>query len=246
MLSSVKAMPQEVLGLVLARAGSKSVPRKNIHLVLGKPLIAYTIEPAHAARSITRVVVTTDDPEIADLARGLGAEVPFLRPSELAQDETPDYPVVRHALEWLEAKDGYRPDLIVQLRPTSPLRTSRHLDEAIALLRARPDADSVRGVCRPHQNPHKMWRMTSDGLLSPLLAVPGVPEPFNSPRQTLPVVWWQNGYIDVFWRRTVFEQESLTGAKVLGYVIDEPEHVDIDSLHDIRVLELILRNRQAP
>jgi CMP-N,N'-diacetyllegionaminic acid synthase len=237
---------QEVLGLVLARGGSKSVPRKNIYLVLGKPLLAYTIEAALAARSITRLVVTTNDPEIADIAGRLGAEVPFLRPPELAQDETPDYPVVRHALEWLEAKDGYRPDLIAQLRPTSPLRTSRQLDEAVALLRAHPDADSVRGVCRPRQNPHKMWRMTSDGLLHPLLAVPGVPEPFNSPRQTLPVVWWQNGYIDAFWRRTVFEQQSLTGARVLGYVIDEPEYVDIDSLHDIRVLELILRSRQAP
>jgi CMP-N,N'-diacetyllegionaminic acid synthase len=239
-------MPQEVLGLVLARGGSKSVPRKNIFLVLGKPLLAYTIEAALAARSITRLVMTTNDPEIADIGGRLGAEVPFLRPPELAEDETPDYPVVRHALEWLEAKDGYRPDLIVQLRPTSPLRTSVQLDEAVALLQAHPDADSVRGVCRPQQNPHKMWRMSSDGLLHPLLAVPGVPEPFNSPRQTLPVVWWQNGYIDVFWRRTVFEQQSLTGTKVLGYVIDEPEHIDIDSLHDIRVLELILRNRQAP
>ena len=236
----------EVLGLVLARGGSKSVPRKNIFLVLGKPLLAYTIQAALAARSITRLVVTTNDPEIADIARRLGAEVPFLRPPELAEDETPDYPVVRHALEWLEAKDGYRPDLIVQLRPTSPLRTSLQVDEAVALLRAHPDADSIRGVCRPQQNPHKMWRMTSDGLLHPLLSVPGVPEPFNAPRQTLPVVWWQNGYIDIFWRRTVFEQRSLTGAKVLGYVIDEPEHIDIDSLHDIRVLELILRDRQAP
>ncbi len=215
-------------------------------LVLGKPLIAYTLEPARAARSITRLVVTTDDPDIADAARGFGAEVPFLRPPELARDETPDYPVVRHALEWFESKEGYRPELIVQLRPTSPLRTSRHIDEAVTLLRARPDADSVRGVCRPQQNPHKMWRMTSDGFLHPLLDVPGVPEPFNVPRQMLPVVWWQNGYIDVFWRRTVLEQQSLTGARVLGYVIDEAEHVDIDSLHDIRVLELILRSRQAP
>jgi CMP-N,N'-diacetyllegionaminic acid synthase len=237
---------QEVLGLVLARAGSKSVPRKNVHLVLGKPLIAYTIESAHAARSITRLVVTTDDPEIAAIARGFDAEVPFLRPAELAQDETPDYPVVRHAMDWLEANGGYRPELIVQLRPTSPLRTGRHIDEAVALLRARPDADSVRGVCRPQQNPHKMWRMASDGLLHPLLTVPGVPEPFNSPRQTLPAVWWQNGYIDVFWRRTVLTQHSLTGAKVLGYVIDEAQHVDIDSIHDIRVLELILRKRQGP
>jgi len=237
---------QEALGLVLARGGSKSVPRKNIYLVLGKPLLAYTIEAALAARSITRLVVTTNDPEIAAIAGRLGAEVPFLRPPELAEDETPDYPVVRHALEWLEAKDGYRPDLIVQLRPTSPLRTSLHLDEAVALLRAHPDADSVRGICRPQQNPHKMWRMASDGFLEPLLTVAGVPEPFNSPRQTLPVVWWQNGYIDAFWRRTVFEQHSLTGARVLGYVIDEPEHVDIDSLHDIEVLELILRKRQSP
>lgn len=238
-------MSQDVLGLVLARGGSKSVPAKNVYPVLGKPLIAYTIEPALATRSITRLVVTTNDPAIADIARRLGAEVPFVRPSELAQDETADYPVVRHALEWLDAKEGYRPDLIVQLRPTSPLRTVQHLDEAVALLRAHPDADSVRGVCRPQQNPHKMWRMTPDGLLHPLLSVPDVPEPFNSPRQTLPGVWWQNGYVDAFWRRTVFEQQSLTGKNVLGYVIDEPQYVDIDSLHDIRVLELILQSRQA-
>lgn len=236
---------QEVLGLVLARAGSKSVPRKNIVPLLGKPLIAYTLGPALTARSITRLVVTTDDSEIADIARHFGAEVPFLRPSELSQDETPDYPVVRHALDWLEANEGYRPDVIVQLRPTSPLRTSRHIDEAVALLVERPNADSVRGVCRPQQNPHKMWRMSADGVLHPLLDVPGVAEPFNAPRQTLPLIWWQNGYVDVFWRRTVLEQQSLTGAKVLGYVIEEPEYVDVDSPHDIRVLELILRSRQA-
>jgi N-acylneuraminate cytidylyltransferase len=236
---------QEVLGLVLARAGSKSVPRKNVYPLLGKPLIGYTLEAARTARSITRLIVTTDDPEIAAIALRFGAEVPFLRPAELAQDETTDYPVVRHALDSLEGKDGYRPDVIVQLRPTSPLRTSRHIDEAVALLRARPDADSVRGVCRPQQNPHKMWRMSADGVLHPLLEVPGVAEPFNAPRQTLPVVWWQNGYVDAFWRRTVLEQRSLTGARVLGYVIEEPEYVDVDSLHDIRVLELILRARQA-
>jgi N-acylneuraminate cytidylyltransferase len=236
---------QDVLGLVLARAGSKSVPRKNVYPLLGKPLIGYTLEAARTARSITRLIVTTDDPEIAAIALRFGAEVPFLRPAELAQDETTDYPVVRHALDSLEGKDGYRPDVIVQLRPTSPLRTSRHIDEAVALLRARPDADSVRGVCRPQQNPHKMWRMSADGVLHPLLEVPGVAEPFNAPRQTLPVVWWQNGYVDAFWRRTVLEQRSLTGARVLGYVIEEPEYVDVDSLHDIRVLELILRARQA-
>jgi CMP-N,N'-diacetyllegionaminic acid synthase len=237
---------QEVLGLVLARAGSKSVPRKNVYVVHGKPLLAYTIEAALAAHSITRLVVTTDDPEIGEMGRRLGAEAPFLRPANLARDETTDYPVIRHALEQLDAMDGYRPDMIVQLRPTSPLRTNRHIDEAVELLRSRPDADSVRAVCRPQQNPHKMWRMTSDGLLQPLLSVPGIEEPFNAPRQTLPVVWWQNGYVDAFWWRTVVDQHSLTGARVLGYVIDEPEYVDVDSLHDLRVLDIILQGRDGP
>jgi N-acylneuraminate cytidylyltransferase len=235
----------EVLGLVLARSGSKSVPRKNVHIVFGRPLIAYTIDAARGARTITRLVATTDDEEIAGIARGLGAEVPFLRPPELAQDDTLDYPVVRHALEWLEAKDGYRPELIVHLRPTSPLRTSHHIDEAVELLMTRPDADSVRGICRPQQNPYKMWQMAADGTLRPLLALPGVPEPFNAPRQMLPAVWWQNGYVDVFRRRTVFEQRSLTGTRILGYPIDELEFVDVDSLHDLRVVELILRSRQV-
>ncbi len=237
-------MPRrEVLGLVLARAGSKSVPSKNIYVVRDRPLIAYTIEPARTARSITRLVVTTNDPGIGEIARRFGAEVPFLRPDELAQDDTVDYPVVRcprvaRHQGWLSSG----PD-----RPTPPHVAAAHrpIDEAVALLEAHPDVDSVRGVCRPQQNPSKMWHMRSDGLLHPLLAVPGVPEPFNAPRQTLPAVWWQNGYTDVFWRRTVVEKQSLTGAKVLGYVIDEPEYVDIDSLHDIRALELILQGRRA-
>jgi N-acylneuraminate cytidylyltransferase len=236
---------REVLGLVLARGGSKSVPRKNCRIVAGKPLIAYTIEAAREAHSITRLVVTTDDREIAEIARERGAEVPFLRPDELAQDDTLDYPVVRHALEWLQAEQGYAPDVIVHLRPTAPLRTSRHIDEAVRLLMTHPDADCVRGVSRAQQNPHKMWRMAVDGTLEPLLKVPGVAEPFNAPRQALPTIWWQNGYIDVFWRRTVLEKASLTGTRILGYVMEEAEHVDVDSVHDLRVLEVILRDRQA-
>ena len=142
-----------VLGLVPARGGSKGIPRKNLIPVGGLPLIAHTILAARKSRSLDRVIVSTDDDEIAEVAERFGAEVPFRRPPEFAEDLTPDLPVFLHALEWLDRHEGYKPDLIAHLRPTSPLRTAQHIDEAVSILRGRPDADSVRSVTVPSENP---------------------------------------------------------------------------------------------
>ncbi len=149
----------EVLAVIPARGGSKSIPRKNILPFAGHPLLAYSIAAALQSDLVTRTIVSTDDEEIAAVARQYGAEVPFLRPAEHAQDATPDLPVFVHAVEWFRETEGYLPEMVVQLRPTTPVRPPGCVDDGIKVLRARPDADSLRAVVPSGQNPHKMWRI---------------------------------------------------------------------------------------
>lgn len=223
----------EVLAIIPARGGSKGIPRKNIRNFAGHPLIAYSIAAALQARRVTRVIVSTDDPEIGEVARAYGAEVPFLRPAELAQDTTLDLPVFQHALAWLTANEAYAPDVVVQLRPTSPIRPVGLVDEAVSILLEHPEADSVRGVVPAGQNPHKMWRIDlQTGQMKNLLDVPGVPEPYNAPRQVLPPVYWQTGHIDVIRPITILEKNSMSGDVILPVMIDPRYTVDIDSLSD--------------
>jgi len=223
----------EVLAIIPARGGSKGIPRKNIRNFAGHPLIAYSIAAALQSQRVTRVIVSTDDAEIAEVARAYGAEVPFLRPAELAQDSTLDLPVFQHALAWLTANEAYAPDVVVQLRPTSPIRPVGLVDEAVHILLEHPEADSVRGVVPAGQNPHKMWRIDlQTGQMKNLLDVPGVPEPYNAPRQLLPPVYWQTGHIDAIRPVTILEKNSMSGEVILPVMIDPRYTVDIDSLAD--------------
>jgi len=221
----------EVLALIPARGGSKGIPRKNIKPFAGWPLIAWSIAAAQQAQTVTRVIVSTDDDEIAAVAREHGAETPFLRPAELAADQTTDLPVFVHALEWLETNEGYRPDVVVQLRPTSPVRPPDCVDAAVRLLLEDPSADCVRGVVPAGQNPFKMWRMDQDGRLIQLLTVPGLDEPYNAPRQALPPVFWQTGHIDAI-RPMVILAGSMSGRRLRGLLIDPRYTVDIDTLDE--------------
>jgi N-acylneuraminate cytidylyltransferase len=233
----------EVMALIPARGGSKSIPRKNIVDFAGYPLIAYSIAAGLAAKTVKRVVVSTDDDEIAEISRRYGAETPFRRPKEFARDDTPDLPVFRHALEWLMENEGYHPDIIVQLRPTSPFRRVWHIDEAIYRLIERPQADSVRTVCIPFQNPFKMWRIGPDGYMIPLGKDLGIPvEPYNQPRQLLPQVYWQTGYVDAAWTDTILSKSSMTGDAILPLVIDPSDWVDIDSPDDWRRAASLIEN----
>ena len=216
----------EVLALIPARGGSKALPRKNVRLLAGKPLIAHSIGHALAAETVTRTIVSTDDEEIAEAARAAGAEVPFMRPAELAQDDSRDLGVFQHALLWLHENEGYSPELVVHLRPTHPVRRVERIDEAVRALAADPSADSLRSVSAPEQTPYKMWRVAG-GYLEPLLEVEGLPDAHSRPRQLLPEVWWQNGYVDVVRTQTILELESMTGARILPFVVDEPT-VEID------------------
>src|SRR5262249_16806738 len=159
------------------------------------------------------VIGSTDDEEIAEVARAWGAEVPFLRPAALAGDHTPDLPVFQHALAWLEAHAGATPEMVVQLRPTSPLRPLDCVDAAIELLRCDETADSVRSVVPATQNPYKMWRLQADRTLTPLLAA-GPAEAYNRPRQELPQTFWQNGHGDVVRTRVIREQAPVRGTRI--------------------------------
>lgn len=219
---------KEVLAIIPARGGSKSIPRKNIKYFSGHPLLAYSIASAFHSKNVTRVLVSTDDPEIAAIARIYGAEVPFLRPAALSRDDSTDYGLFVHAVNWLKKKEGYSPDLIMQLRPTSPLRPPGLVDAAIKMLQADSKADSVRTVTAPRQNPYKMWTQKREGYLKPLIMM-NQKEPYNLPRQKLPNVFWQTGHIDVFRLATLVQKRSLTGQYILPLCVEAKYCVDIDT-----------------
>ncbi len=223
----------EVLAIIPARGGSKGIPRKNIRHFCGYPLIAYSIAAGLQAESVTRVIVSTDDEEIAAVAREWGAETPFLRPAEFAQDKTTDLPVFVHALRWLAEHEGYKPDVVVQLRPTSPIRPKTMVDEAVRILLQHADADSVRGIVPAGQNPHKMWNLPQGGNapMKNLLAVEGIEEPYNAPRQILPDAYWQTGHIDAI-RPAAILSGSMSGKTIYPLVIDPNFTVDLDNLRD--------------
>jgi YrbI family 3-deoxy-D-manno-octulosonate 8-phosphate phosphatase len=231
----------EVLAVIPARGGSKGIPRKNIRDFAGYPLIAYSVAAATHSDFVTRTVVSTEDPEIAAIAREFGAETPFMRPTELAGDEVLDLPVFQHALNWLAENEDYHPDLVVQLRPTSPVRPMDLIDRAVTLLLDHPEADSVRGVVPAGQNPHKMWRVSEDGKIQPLLEVEGIPEPYNAPRQTLPPVFWQTGHIDVIRPKVILDEGSMSGDLILPVFIDPEYTIDIDNLRDWARYEWLVR-----
>jgi YrbI family 3-deoxy-D-manno-octulosonate 8-phosphate phosphatase len=232
----------EVLAIIPARGGSKGIPRKNIKDFAGYPLIAYSILAATRSKYVTRTIVSTDNDEIAQVAREWGAETPFMRPDEFSQDNTTDLPVFQHALKWLQENEGYKPDVVVQLRPTSPIRPLNCVDAAVELLLANPKADSVRGVVEAAQNPFKMWRIDpAGGKMLPLVATPGVDEAYNAPRQQLPMVYWQTGHIDAIRTSTIVKKNSMSGSTIFPLIIDQKYTVDIDNLADWKQAEWLIQ-----
>jgi CMP-N-acetylneuraminic acid synthetase len=235
-----------VLAVVPARGGSKGIPRKNLLLLGGRPLVAHAVAAGRAAMPlVSRLVCSTDDPEIAAVAVAAGAEVPFLRPRELAQDSSEDWPVFVHLLDWLAAEEQWVPDLIVNLRPTSPLRTARHVEAAIRLL-LETEADSVKAVCLARQHPHKMWLRGSNGEIEPFLKTPfRLGRGPDVPRAQLEDVYWQNGVVDVTRREVVREQGVMIGRRVAGLVTLPEESIDIDTPMDLALAELLFAQRLA-
>jgi CMP-N-acetylneuraminic acid synthetase len=221
-----------VLALIPARGGSKGIPRKNIRPFAGFPLIAYSLAAALQAKTVTRVIVSTDDPEIAEVARAFGAEVPFLRPAELAADGTNDLPVFQHALGWLADQQDYHPEIVLHLHATSPIRPHGFIDQAVHLLLEHAEAECVRSVVSPGQNPFKMWRIDpQSGCMLPLLTIAGIAEPYNTPRQLLPGVYLQTGHVNAI-RPAAILGGSMNGKTILPLIIDAQYEVDMDTPED--------------
>ena len=231
----------QYLGLITARENSKRLPGKNLKPLCGKPVLAYTIEAALASSRLDRVVVSTDGEEIASVARQLGAEVPFLRPKELASDEATSVEVMIHALSWFERQENIFPDALVLLQPTSPLRTGAHIDEAIALYEAR-EADCVVAVSEMQCHPSWMKTMDAEGQLRPFLPVDLC---LHQQKQTSPQVWSSNGSIWVLRRSSFLARGEIYGGRTFGYVMPRSEAVDIDTPWDFRLAELIIADRST-
>jgi CMP-N-acetylneuraminic acid synthetase len=217
-----------VVGLVPARGGSKGIPRKNIRLLAGRPLLAYTAEAASQARRLERVILSTEDDEIADVGRRCGLEVPFRRPPEFALDETPTLAVVRHALDWLE-ESGAVFDAVCLLQPTNPLRQASDIDACIELCE-RSGADAVVTILPvpPEHNPHWVYFRLTEGELR--LAT-GEESPIPR-RQDLPPAFHRDGSIYVTRCDVVRSQNSLYGRRLVGYPIDPSRSVNLDTPED--------------
>jgi N-acylneuraminate cytidylyltransferase len=237
-------MSSQVLALIPARGGSRGIPRKNVMLIAGKPVIAYSILQAQRSQWINRVIVSTDDDEIIEVARQWGADVPFRRPAAYAEDHSPDVDVFRHALTWLQEEEGYRPDLVVHLRPSAPVRRVELIDQAIAALAAHPEADAVRSVSLARQTPYKMWQINSQGYLEPVLQLDGARDSQSLPRQQLPPVYWQNGYVDVLRARAVLEKGSMWGDCAIPFWIQEALF-ELDYTENIAPIERALRRLEG-
>ncbi len=223
----------KVLGVITARGGSKGLPGKNLKLLGGKPLIAYTIEAAQQSGVFDRVILSTDDPAIASLARALGCDVPFMRPAELARDDTPHLPVMLHAVRWLEDHDGYRADCTMILQPTSPMRQPHHIREAVDLI-GPTGVDSVVSVSDVPVHYHPMRALRVDASGGATLFVTG--EPIRrriNRRQDLPAASVMNGAIYLFRTSVLFDREpSLYGARSAAYLMPPPYGLSIDTPDD--------------
>lgn len=225
----------QILGVIPARGGSKGIPKKNITSVGGKPLIAWRIESARAAQ-ISRVIVSTDDPAIAEVARAYGADVPFMRPAALAADDTPGTAPILHAVEWLGNHEGYQPDYVVTLQPTSPLCSTADLDAALELALSR-GAEAVISVTPAVDHPYWMKRIGEQGELADF-----APGQSVTRRQDLPPVYTLNGAIYITRADVLRERKSLYGAQTLAYVMPPERSLDIDTLFDLRLVDLLLRD----
>lgn len=233
----------EVLAIIPARGGSKGIQRKNLVDIAGLPLVVHSIRHALASKRITRVVVSTDDQEIARVAREAGAEVPFYRPPELAEDHVLDWPVFEHAIEYLESTERYSPELIVHLRPTAPYRKPEWVDACVDLLEANPVADSVRSVSLVEQHPYRVFRIdAATGLLDPVMKHEH-PEPYLLRRQDLPAMYLYNCVIDVTRYTTVRGKRSMTGRNIYPFMMDANDVLDIDTPRDLEFARFVMEKR---
>lgn len=227
----------KILGLIPARGGSKGIPRKNIAPLAGKPLLAWTVETAGASGVLDRLVVSTDDPEIAEMARRLGAETPFIRPAELARDDTPGVEPALHAVSWLRGKEDYQADLVLLLQPTSPLRSVDDIRGIVESAR-REGVDAAVSVTAAKKHPFWMRGMADDGRLIPFMEA----DREYVARQQLPPLYAVNGALYLIRTEVFLAEKTFFTDRTYAYIMPEERSLDIDSLWDLHLAELILRD----
>lgn len=237
------AQPRSV-ALIPARAGSKRIAHKNVRKLNGHPLMAYSIAAARQSNVFSAVVVSTDDMEIARIAREYGAETPFLRPADLAGTLAADIGWVQHAIHALQAEGGEF-DCFSILRPTSPFRSAATIQRAWALFCDHPECDSLRAVEKCAQHPGKMWRI-EDGQLIPLLDDGGVQPPWHStPYQGLPEVYVQNASLEIAWNDVPLEKGTIAGDRLIPFVTERCEGFDINLPEDWLVAEHLISTEET-
>jgi CMP-N-acetylneuraminic acid synthetase len=231
-----------VVSIVPARSGSKGVPKKNIKLLAGYPLIAYSIIVSKLASKIQRTIVSTDSQEFAEMARSYGAEVPFLRPKEISTDSSLDIEYIKHALEWFQTHEGYQPEYIVLLPPPTPLRDPVLIDAAIEKIVKNKHATSLRSAHETRESPYKLFGI-KDGFFTGLFPDDPRPEYYNLPRQAFPPVYHPNGYVDII-KSQIVKSGSLYGSRILPFIT--PVVGELDRSEDFDFIEYLLSKQKNP
>ena len=224
----------DIIAVIPARSGSKGVPDKNIRNLAGKPLIAYSITAAKNAGLIDRIIVSTDSEKYADFAREYGAEVPFIRPNKYSKDDSTDYDFVKHLLDWLADNEGSTPDYIIHLRPTTPLRDSSVLDNAIEKFMNNVEATSLRSAHEMSETAYKQFEL-EDKYFKTICTGSFDLDDANNSRQSFPKTYFPNGYIDILRTSYILENHLLHGNRVMGYITDFA--IEVDTIDDFKFLE---------
>ena len=232
----------KVLGIVGIRSGSKGVPNKNIRNLSGKPLVGWVLDAAQRSESINRLVVSTDSEQYAEIARECGAEVPYLRPAELAQDKSSEIDYVRHMLDWLDKNESYHPDIVVRMMATVPFQEPDDIDAVVQILKADPTADSAVVIAEARQHPLKALKIVDDGAGGSKL----VTYFSDSGRDVTPIA--RQSYLPAYFRANViacrtqiiYGTYSLTGDTVRYHIIPQERAVDIDNLVDFFIVEHLM------
>lgn len=237
-------MSSNVVAIIPARSGSKSVKDKNIAILGGYPLLAYSIVAARLSKRIDRVILSTDSEQYAEIGRRFGAEIPFLRPEEYSTDKSTDQEFMKHAMEWTRDREDHLPELWVHLRPTTPLRDPAYLDAALATLESRPDATALRSAHPAPESPFKWFRLNEAGYLTALTSDDTNLDLFNQPRQSFPTTLIPDGYIDIVRSSFVLGTSLLHGDRVIGF--ESPNCTEVDSVEELELLEFQLQKHGSP
>ena len=224
----------KIVCIIPARSGSKGIKHKNIKNFKNRPLLAWSIEQAIQCNYNMRIIVSTDSEEYKNIALKYGAEVPFLRPSEISKDNSTDIEFINHAIHWLKKNENYQPDIILQLRPTQPLRKIEDIDKCLKIFIDNYDKyDSLRSVVEFEKSPFKMYTINSDKTyLQPLFkSIKNMNEPYNQCRQYLPKTYLHNGYIDII-KTSILEGNTISGDRIYPYIMNKDDTIDIDTIED--------------